>query len=64
MCPFCRGTLKLIRPGGPLMPSTYQCVDCRQITMAENEVGKDSYFEWLMSRPKSKRGAVLRARPA
>jgi hypothetical protein len=61
MCPFCRGTLKLIRAGGPLMPSTYQCLDCREITTAESEAGKDSYFEWLMSRTKSK---VLRARPA
>jgi hypothetical protein len=61
MCPFCRGTLKLIRAGGPLMASTYQCLDCREITTAESEAGKDSYFEWLMSRTKSK---VLRARPA
>jgi hypothetical protein len=43
------------------MPSTYQCVDCREVTTAEREAGKDSYFEWLMSRTKSK---VLRARPA
>jgi hypothetical protein len=46
------------------MPSTYQCVDCQQITTAENETGKDSYFEWLMSRTGSKRAAVLKARPA
>jgi hypothetical protein len=64
MCPFCRGTLKLIRAGGPSMPSTYQCVDCRQITTNERQAWNDSYFEWLMSRPKSKRGAVLRERPA
>jgi len=56
--------LKLIRADGPLMPSTYQCLDCREITTTENEAAKDSYFEWLMSRPKSKRGVVLRARPA
>jgi hypothetical protein len=43
------------------MPSTYQCLDCREITTAESEAGKDSYFEWLMSRTRSK---VLRARPA
>jgi hypothetical protein len=50
------------------MPSTYQCVDCQQITTVEKtvekETGKDSYFEWLMSRPGSKRGVVLKARPA
>jgi hypothetical protein len=46
------------------MPSTYQCADCQQITTAASEAGKDSYFEWLMSRTKSKRGAVLKARPA
>jgi len=64
MCPFCRGTLKLIRAGGPLMPNAYQCVDCREITTAESESRKDSYFEWLMSRSKSKRDTVLKARPA
>jgi hypothetical protein len=64
MCPFCRGTLKLIRAGGPLMPSTYQCLDCQQITTAENGAAKDSYFEWLMSRTGSKRGTVLKPRPA
>jgi hypothetical protein len=59
MCPFCRGTLKLIRVGGRLMLSTYQCLDCREITTAESESRKDSYFEWLMSRPNSKRVAVF-----
>jgi hypothetical protein len=58
MCPFCRGTLKLIRVGGPLMLSTYQCVECREITTAENKPRNDSYFEWLMSRPISKRFAM------
>jgi hypothetical protein len=43
------------------MPSAYQCVDCREVSTAEREAGKDSYFEWLMSRTKSK---VLKARPA
>ena len=64
MCPFCRGTLKLIRAGGPLTPSTYQCLDCRKITTAEPVARKDSYFEWLMSRTKSKRGPLLSERPA
>ncbi len=64
MCPFCRGTLKLIRAGGAAMPSTYQCLDCRQITTTDDVARKDSYFEWLMSRPKSKRGPLLRERPA
>jgi hypothetical protein len=55
MCPFCRGTLKLIRSGGPLMLNTYQCLECRVITTTENEAAKVSYFDWLMSRPASKR---------
>ena len=55
MCPFCRGTLKLIRSGEPLVLNTYQCLECRQITTTENETGKASYFDWLMSRPVSKR---------
>jgi hypothetical protein len=55
MCPFCRGTLKLIRAGGPLVLKTYQCLECREITTTENESGKTSYFDWLMSRPTSKR---------
>ncbi len=55
MCPFCRGTLKLIRAGGPLVRNIYQCLECREITTTENETGKTSYFDWLMSRPASKR---------
>jgi hypothetical protein len=55
MCPFCRGTLKLIGAGGPLGLKTYQCLECREITTTENESGKTSYFDWLMSRPTSKR---------
>ena len=55
MCPFCRGTLKLIRSGGPLTIKTYQCLECREVTTTENETGKVSYFDWLMSRPASKR---------
>jgi hypothetical protein len=58
MCPFCRGTLKLIRVGGPFMLSTYQCLDCRETTTAESKTGNDSYFEWLMARSKPKRFAV------
>jgi hypothetical protein len=54
MCPFCRGTLKLIRSGEPFV-LTYQCVECRQLTTTEKEAGKASYFDWLMSRPASKR---------
>jgi uncharacterized protein YbaR (Trm112 family) len=64
MCPFCRGTLKLVRAGGPATPSTYQCLDCQKITTADRVACKDSYFEWLMSRPKSKRGPLFRERPA
>lgn len=58
MCPLCRGALRLIRAGGPLVLTTYQCIDCREITTSENESGKSSYFEWLMSRPNTKRGIV------
>jgi hypothetical protein len=55
MCPFCRGTLKLIRSGGPLVGNTYQCLECRELTITENAAAKVSYFDWLMSRPASKR---------
>jgi len=59
MCPFCRGTMKLIRVGGHPMLSTYQCLDCQEVTTTEDGAKIDSYFEWLMSRTKSKRIAAL-----
>ncbi len=59
MCPFCRGRLKLVRMGGPLMLSTYECLDCRETTTVENGPANDSYFDWLMSRTNSKRVAVI-----
>jgi len=55
MCPFCRGTTKLVQIGGYPTLSTYQCVECEKITTVEERTGIDSYFEWLMSRTKSKR---------
>jgi len=57
MCPFCRGTTKLIRVDGHL--STYQCLDCGEVASAEDGTKLDSYFEWLMSRTKSKRVAAF-----
>jgi len=59
MCPICRGTMKLIRVGGYPMLRTYQCLDCKEVTTAEDKVRIDSYFEWLMSRTKSKRVAAF-----
>ena len=47
--------MKLIRVGGHPMLSTYQCLDCEEVTTAEDGTGTESYFEWLMSRTKSKR---------
>jgi hypothetical protein len=55
MCPFCHGMTKLIRAGGHPMRSTYECLDCGEVTTAEGETGTESYFEWLMARTKSKR---------
>jgi hypothetical protein len=55
MCPFCRGMTKLMRVSGHPMLSTYQCLDCGEVTTAEDGAGTESYFEWLMSRTKSKR---------
>jgi len=57
MCPLCRGTTKLIRVDGHL--STYQCLDCGEVASAEDGTKLDSYFEWLMSRTKSKRLAAF-----
>ena len=54
MCPFCRGRMKLTRVGGHPKLSTYQCLRCKEVTTVEDGAGIGSYFEWLMSRPKSK----------
>jgi hypothetical protein len=64
MCPFCRGTLKLIRSGGPMRLKTYQCLECREVTTTESETDNASYFDWLMSRPATKRVMVFSARPS
>jgi hypothetical protein len=58
MCPFCFGTTKLIRIGVDPTLSTYQCLNCEKVTTVKDEAGIDSYFEWLMSRPASKRVAA------
>jgi transposase-like protein len=55
MCPFCRGTMKLARVSGHPKVSTYQCLSCKEITTVEDGPGISSYFDWLMSRPVSKR---------
>jgi hypothetical protein len=55
MCPVCRGKIKLARVGGHPKVSTYQCLSCKEIMTVEDWAGSGSYFEWLMSRPKSKR---------
>lgn len=50
--------MKLTRVGGYPMLRTYQCLDCKEVTTAEDKVRIDSYFEWLMSRTKSKKVAA------
>jgi hypothetical protein len=60
MCPFCLGTMKLIHVGGRPTLGTYQCLDCTEVMTTEGEARIDSYFEWLMSRPRSKRSRRLR----
>jgi hypothetical protein len=59
MCPFCQGTLRLIRSGGPLTPGVYQCEKCREIKTTGIETGNVSYFDWLMSRPATKRSMAF-----
>ena len=54
MCPFCRGKMKLVRVDGHPKLSTYQCLSCKEVTTVEDGAGIGSYFDWLMSRPKSK----------
>ncbi len=60
MCPFCHGTLKLIRSSGAFgLIAYYQCIECRQVTPDEKKTGSEaSYFDWLMSRPTTKRAMV------
>ena len=55
ICPVCRGEMKLAREGGHPKVSTYQCLRCKEVMTVEDWAGSGSYFEWLMSRPKSKR---------
>jgi len=55
MCPVCRGKMKLARVGRHPKVSTYQCLSCKEVVTVEDWAGSGSYFEWLMSRPKSKR---------
>jgi hypothetical protein len=54
-CPACRGKMKLARVGGLPKVNTYQCLSCKEVMTVEGRAGSGSYFEWLMSRPKSKR---------
>jgi len=41
------------------MLSTYQCLDCGEVTTPEEGSKLESYFEWLMSMTKSKRVAAF-----
>ena len=59
MCPFCHRTMKLAGAGGHPNLSTYQCFSCKEITTVEDEPGIGSYFDWLMSRPKSKNASRI-----
>lgn len=41
------------------MIAYYQCIECRQVTPDEKKTGSEaSYFDWLMSRPTTKRAMV------
>jgi hypothetical protein len=51
MCPFCRGAMRLVGLDAHPTLKTYQCIDCEAANAID---GDTSYFEWLMSRPKSK----------
>jgi len=59
MCPNCRGKMNLIRVDGHPKLSTYQCLSCMEVRTVEDKAGMSSYFEWLMSRPKSKNAFPL-----
>jgi len=54
MCPFCHGRMKLVRVDGHPKFSTYQCLSHKEVRTFEDGTGIGTYFEWLMSRPKSK----------
>ena len=56
MCPFCRGAMRLAGLGDHPTLKTYQCIDCE---VAKAIDGDTSYFEWLVSRPKSKGTGTL-----
>jgi len=51
--------MKFIRIDGRPTLNSYQCLDCKEITTAEGKACTDSYFEWLMSRPTSKRAVAF-----
>jgi hypothetical protein len=55
ICPVCRGEMKLTRVGRHPKVRTYQCLRFKEVMTVEDWAGSGSYFEWLMSRPKSKR---------
>ena len=59
MCPFCCGTLKLVQVGWQPTHKTYQCLGCEKVMTIEAGTGIESYFEWLMSKTKSKRVAAF-----
>jgi hypothetical protein len=61
VCPVCRRKMKLAGVGGLPKVTTYQCLSCKDVMVVENWAGSGgSYFEWLMSRPKSKRALSKR----
>jgi len=41
------------------MLSTFQCLNCKEVTTLEDRARTESYFEWLMSRPRSKRATAF-----
>ena len=51
--------MKLVGVGGRPILSTYRCLDCGKVATVAEEDKVDSYFEWLMSRPTSKKVAAF-----
>jgi hypothetical protein len=54
--------MKLAWIGGYPKLSSYQCINCKEVMTIEDGAGIGSYFDWLMSRPRSKRAHARQPR--
>jgi hypothetical protein len=50
--------MRIVGSGGHPRLNTYQCIDCAEVVVTAADAA-DSYFEWLMSMPKSKRSEAF-----